>query len=248
MVRPLALVAMSLALACSSKAKTGGGGDSGSSVLERNNHPSRDGHFVQPGLTKTAAATLVATPGFTGTFTGSMVASPLYYQNGPGGVGLLIAATTGNDVFALNENTGATVWMHNIGSSPQDSGAGCGGVHPIGIESTGVIDAGSGTLYVAGAIGTATISGHEVHALDLMTGLEKSGWPVDVSTAPASGSMTFMPQPANQRGALSLVGGTVYVPYGGHVGDCGPYHGWVIGINAANPAMKPAEGPRIEAR
>ena len=47
-----------------------------------------------------------------------------------------------------------------------------------------------------------------------------------------------MPQPQNQRSALSLVGGIVYVAYGGHVGDCGPYHGWVVGINAANPAMK----------
>src|SRR5262249_47752176 len=44
--------------------------------------------------------------------------------------------------------------------------------------------------------------------------------------------------PQNQRSALSLVGGTVYVAYGGHVGDCGPYHGWVVGINAANPSMK----------
>jgi len=220
---------------------TGSGGQTqlpNQSVTERNKNPSRDGHFVQPGLTKTAVAGMVATPGFTGTFTGAMTASPLYWQNGPNGVGLLIAATTGNDVFALNENTGAQVWMKNIGSSPQDSGAGCGGVHPIGIESTGVIDAATGTLFVAGAIGSATISKHEIHALDLMTGMEKTGWPVDAATAPASGSLTFMPQPQNQRSALSLVNGVVYVAYGGHVGDCGPYHGWVLGINAANPAMK----------
>ena len=77
-----------------------------------------------------------------------------------------------------------------------------------------------------------------MHALSVDDGTEKTGWPVDVSTVPASGGTTFMPQPANQRSALSLVGGTLYVAYGGHVGDCGPYHGWVIGINAANPAMK----------
>jgi hypothetical protein len=218
---------------------TGTGGQlANQSVTERNKNPSRDGHFVQPGLTRAAAATMVATPSFTGTFSGTMFASPLYYQNGPGGVGLIIAATTGNDVYAINENTGATVWMKNIGSSPQQSGAGCGSINPIGIESTGVIDAATGTLYVAGAIGTSNIQRHEVHALNLADGTEKSGWPVDVSTAPGSGGMTFMPQPQNQRSALSLVGGTLYVAYGGHVGDCGPYHGWVIGINAANPAMK----------
>ena len=35
----------------------------------------------------------------------------------------------------------------------------------------------------------------------------------------------------NQRSALSLVNGILYVAYGGHVGDCGPYHGWVVAIN-----------------
>ena len=47
-----------------------------------------------------------------------------------------------------------------------------------------------------------------------------------------------MPPPHNQRSALSLVGGTLYVAYGGHVGDCGPYHGWVIGINTQNPTTR----------
>jgi len=229
-------------------AGTGTGGSTGAagvqgtagsqSVLERNRNPSRDGHFPQATLTKAAAATMAATPGFTAMFTGTMFASPLYMENGPGGKGVFFAVTTGNDVFALDETTGAIVWQKNIGSSPQDSGAGCGGIHPIGIESTPVIDAASRTIFVAGAIGTATITRHEVHALSVDDGSEKAGWPVDVSTVPASGGTTFMPQPANQRSALSLVGGTVYVAYGGHVGDCGPYHGWVIGINAANPAMK----------
>ena len=100
-----------------------------------------------------------------------------------------------------------------------------------------MIDAASRTIFVAGAIGTATISRHEVHALSVDDGTEKTGWPVDVSTARV-GRHDVHAQPANQRSALSLVNGTLYVAYGGHVGDCGPYHGWVIGINAANPAMK----------
>src|SRR5439155_1704508 len=32
-----------------------------------------------------------------------------------------------------------------------------------------------------------------------------------------------------QRGALALANGTVYVPLGGLYGDCGDYHGYVIG-------------------
>ena len=217
---------------------TGGASSASQSVLERNKNPSRDGHFIQPTLTKAAAATMGQTAGFNATFTGTMYASPLYLENGPGGKGVFFAVTTGNDVYALDETTGAVVWMHNVGSSPQQSGAGCGSINPIGIESTPVIDAASRTIFIGAAIGTSSISRHEVHALSVDDGTEKTGWPVDVSTVPASGGTTFMPQPANQRSALSLVGGTVYVAYGGHVGDCGPYHGWVIGINAANPAMK----------
>jgi hypothetical protein len=217
---------------------TGGTVSVNQNVLERNKNPSRDAHFVQPGLTRAAAANMVATPGFTATFTGSMWASPLYMENGPGGTGAFFAVTTGNDVFALDETTGAQKWMHNIGSSPQNSGAGCGSIHPIGILSTPVIDATARTIYVAGAIGNqTTIQRHEVHALNVEDGMSRTGWPIDVSNM-ASGGFTFDAPSANQRSALSLVNGIVYVAYGGHVGDCGPYHGWVMGINAANPTMR----------
>ena len=42
----------------------------------------------------------------------------------------------------------------------------------------------------------------------------------------------------NQRSALSLVGGTLYVAYGGHIGDCGNYHGWVMGIDTGIRPMR----------
>ena len=212
------------------------------SVLERNNHPSRDGHFIQPALTKAAAKTMTFDTGFQANFTGAMFASPLYLENGPGGKGVFFAVTTGNDVFALDETTGAVVWTHNIGPSPTASGSGCGNISPIGILSTPVIDAAARTIYVAGAIGTgAAIQRHEVHALSVDDGTERTGWPVDVSratapgAAPDGGALAFLPSPENQRSALSLVKGILYVAYGGHVGDCGAYHGWVVAINTAKP-------------
>ena len=212
------------------------------SVLERNNHPSRDGHFIQPLLTKKAAATMTFDTGFQANFTGAMFASPLYLENGPGGKGVFFAVTTGNDVFALDETTGAVVWTHNIGPSPTASGSGCGNISPIGILSTPVIDPVARTIYVAGAIGTgAAIQRHEVHALSVDDGTERAGWPVNVSnvTAPGAaadgGALAFLPSPENQRSALSLVKGILYVAYGGHVGDCGAYHGWVVAINTAKP-------------
>jgi hypothetical protein len=50
------------------------------------------------------------------------------------------------------------------------------------------------------------------------------------------GTQAFDPVVQNQRGALLVVGDTLYVPYGGHAGDCSDYRGWVIGVPLANPA------------
>ena len=72
---------------------------------------------------------------------------------------------------------------------------------------------------MAGAIGTSSIMRHEVHALSVDDGMEKAGYPITVTGT--SGGTTFTPPPQNQRSALSLVNGILYVAYGGHVGDCG---------------------------
>ncbi len=208
--------------------------DPGESVLERNKHPSRDGAFVEPTMSFTAAAGLSGDTGFKATFPGMVYASPLFLDRGPTEKGLFFIVTTSNDVFAFDETTGAIVWQKNIGPSPSATGVACGNVHPLGIVSTPVIDASAGTIYVAGAVGTSSIERHEVHALSVTDGAERSGFPIVVS--PTSGGTTFVPTVQNQRSALSLVNGVLYVPYGGHNGDCGPYHGWVFAIDTKNPA------------
>ncbi|HKP56893.1 MAG TPA: hypothetical protein VJV78_09235 [Polyangiales bacterium] len=88
------------------------------------------------------------------------------------------------------------------------------------------------TLYVA-----ALVSGpkHQVFALGLDDGKIKPGWPADVGKVNAGG-VTFNVPAQNQRGALLILGDMLYVPYGGHNGDCNDYHGWVIGIPLNNPA------------
>ena len=226
---------------------TGGGMpvNEGDSVLERNHHPSRDGLFIQPKLTKAALATMAADTGFTANFTGAMWASPVYISNGPDGKGAFFVVTTGNDVIPLDETTGQPLasatgpWKKNfnIGPAPQNTGVPCGQIHPLGIISTPVIDATARTIYVAGAVGTDTITSHEVHAINIDDGTERPGWPVNV-TGMKSGNVTFAPPAQNQRSALSLVGGKLYVAYGGHAGDCGNYHGWVIGIDTTDPTKR----------
>jgi hypothetical protein len=220
-------------------ADAGSGGpavDVGDSVLERNNHASRDGHFVQPSLTHENIAKFALDSDFRAEFEGNMWASPLYLQGASGEQGLFFAVTTGNDVYALDETTGSTVWTQHLGDSPLMNGVGCGNINPLGILSTPVIDAQARTLFVAGAIGTTSIARHELHAFAIDSGEERPNWPLNVSTLQA-GSLSFNTPPQNQRSALSLVKGVVYVAYGGHIGDCGDYHGWVVGVDSKDPSQ-----------
>jgi len=211
----------------------------GESVLTRNKHETRDGHFIQPMLTfANLNGRLKGDTTFAPTFSGDLFGSPLYMEDGPAGKGAFFVATTSNDIYAFDETTGAVVWHHSTGRAPDASGAGCGNVAPVGIISTPVIDAASRTIFVAGGVGEAsTIMHHEVHALSVDTGAERLGWPVDVSTLTAPDGTAFNTPAQNQRGALSLVNGILYVPYGGHAGDCNNYRGWVVAIKIADPTQ-----------
>jgi len=206
------------------------------SVLERNGGPTRESHWVQPSLTKAAAAKMTLEADFSAAFQGSMFASPLYIENGPGGKGAFIAVSADNVVTALDEATGATLWTKTLGVAPGINGQPChASFDPVGILGTPVIDGKSGTIYVAAAIGTDAVERHEVHALSVLDGSSRAGWPVNVSALKA-GSLSFNTKFQNQRSALSLVNGIVYVAYGGFSGDCDDYHGWIVAINASDPS------------
>jgi hypothetical protein len=213
-----------------------GGPPAGASVLEHHLHPSRDGHYVDPLMTKTAAAAMHLDSSFDGTVNGPVWGQPLYVEQGPGSKGVFLVASDSNDVYALDETTGKPVWQKNMGLPADNSGVGCGNVKPIGITGTPVIDLGSRTMYLdAGIAGSGnTLAKHVLHALSIDDGSERAGWPVEVKLTSPQGT-TFEPSAENQRGALALVNGTLYVPYGGHSGDCGDYHGWVVSVPVDNP-------------
>ena len=125
-------------------------------------------------------------------------------------------------------------WTRNIGA-PATASIGCptfATAAPLGMLATPAIDAQARTLYVAGAIGGGSgVTGQIVSAINADDGTVRSGWPVNVSTAG-----NFDPKLHNQRSALSLVNGILYVPYAGYVGDCGAYRGRVVAISTSNPA------------
>lgn len=220
------------------RAGSGSGGaavGSGSeSVTQRGADSARTSHWVAPSLTKANVMTKLAYDAdFKANFDGELTGSPLFLAGAAPGAGRFYAATTENDVYALDELTGAVVWKHNIGGYLVNAPI-CGSdPKHHGIVSTPIIDAAAHTLYVAAAM---TDGHHEIHALSTETGMELgAGWPVDVSKVKA-GSLAFPSDVQNQRSALSLVNGMLYVAFGGYCGDRGDYHGWVVAVDTADPA------------
>ena len=136
--------------------------------------------------------------------------------------GTLVVATENNTVLALNDSSGQVVWQRHLGTPVPRSDVPCGDIDPTGITGTPVIDSPAQTVYVVGFL--RTDHQHWLFALDLKTGDIKFSRVVD----PPGGD----PLVEQQRGALSLSKGLLYVPYGGLYGDCGGYHGWVVGTPA----------------
>jgi hypothetical protein len=67
------------------------------------------------------------------------------------------------------------------------------------------------------------------------TGAVNPGWPVVMYTNVMAGAISFNALAQGERGALTVIGTNLYVPYGGLYGDCNTYHGWIVGIPLSNP-------------
>ncbi|HWX19676.1 MAG TPA: hypothetical protein VN578_07195 [Candidatus Binatia bacterium] len=174
---------------------------------------------------------------------------------GKGARNLVIVATVNDSVYAFDADDGSVgtpYWQASfLGPnvvSPSSSDILASPCHTFfnisgnfGIIGTPVVDGASGTLYVVARtkeFGTNFV--HRLHALDVATGMERSNSPVVIAptyagtgTGNISGVITFDPLRQNQRSALTLVNGTVYVSYSSHC-DWNPYHGWLLGFDATS--------------
>ena len=147
---------------------------------------------------------------------------------------MIIAVTESNNVYALNATTGTVIWQRNLGPAVT-SGLPCGNINPLGITGTPVVDLASRSLFFDALIDGATKK-HFIYSLNVDTGATNPGWPVDVNATATYNGMTFTSLVQKERGGLALVNGRVYVSYSGHAGDCGTYHGWVVGVDINNPS------------
>jgi len=203
-------------------------------VTQHHNHDSRDGLYIDPAFTQSAAASLTRDLSFNGTIVGNVYAQPLYIEGGPGGRAMVIAVTESNNVYALDAADGTVIWQRNVGT-PVSSGLPCGNISPLGITGTPVVDLPSRSLFFDAMVDGATKK-HFIFSLNVDTGATNPHWPVDVNLHAVFNGTTFTSLVQNERAALGLVNGVVYVPYSGHAGDCGAYRGWVVGVPINNPS------------
>jgi outer membrane protein assembly factor BamB len=135
--------------------------------------------------------------------------------------GKVVVATENDTVFALDFTTGAVAWRQHVGDPVPLASLPCGNIDPSGMTSTPVIDPAAGLVY---AVGRMQPTHHELIAFDLATGAIRFRRTIDPPGVD--------PSALQQRAALSLANGRVYIPFGGNAGDCGAYRGWVVSVPA----------------
>jgi outer membrane protein assembly factor BamB len=144
---------------------------------------------------------------------GAVYGQPLLVGN------LVIAATENDSIYALDQSTGRVVWRTHVGTPVPLSDLPCGDIDPLGITGTPVYDQGNGLVYAV-----AETSGYR----HVLVGVSVANGAVRVERdIPAPDGQ---PRYDQQRPALTIEDGRVYVAFGGLYGDCGPYRGSVVGV------------------
>ena len=197
---------------------------------------------------------------FTDTIDAAAYAQPLYVPNvaipNQGTHNVIYVATENDSVYAFDaDQPGPALWqksfidpVNGITAVPS-SDLGCGDLTPIiGITATPVIDPGqgpNGTLYLVSKVKLGPGSyQQQLHALDIATGLEQAHSPMTISASvpgtaadAVDGVISFNPLLQNDRPALTLANGVVYLSFASHC-DITPYHGWILGYDEMTLAQK----------
>jgi hypothetical protein len=208
----------------------------GSPVLTYHGDNSRSGHYVVPSLSWEKARALEPDRAFNARVAGPVYAQPLYFRPSGASSGTLFVATEDDVVQAFDAESGKEVWRREVGRPVQRSSLPCGNISPLGITGTPVIDPETEAIYFDAAVQRANGPRHELFALSTKDGSVLPGWPIDVADALQKSGQRFDPSVQNQRAALTILDDTLYVAFGGHFGDCGNFHGWVLGMPLRDPA------------
>jgi hypothetical protein len=109
----------------------------------------------------------------------------------------------------------------------------------VGITGTPAIDTATNTMFVVGSTKENGAYFSRLHAINIITGKEQPNSPVNITATVAGtgngssgGQLAFSALWENQRPALNLYNGYVYIGFASH-GDNGPWHGWLFSYNAS---------------
>ena len=179
-------------------------------------------------------------------------AQPLYAPNivipGQGTHNIIYVATAHDSVYAFDADSGTLIWTKSLGTSvPSDVINTPNILVEVGIVSTPVIDPATQTIYVVAKTYESGKQLFRLHALDMTTGAEKLGGPILITAqSPGTGDgndgtghISFVPEKENQRPALTLINGVIYLAFASHE-DYDPYHGWVLAYLASDLSQKAA--------
>jgi polyvinyl alcohol dehydrogenase (cytochrome) len=133
--------------------------------------------------------------------------------------GRVLAATENDTVYALDAGNGAVVWSRHVGTPVPLSDLPCGNIDPLGITGTMAYDAGSRLVF---AVAESTGGAHTLYGIDVATGQVR----VKRAAEPPEGDRIAH----QQRSALTVENGQVYIAYGGLDGDCAQYIGSVVSV------------------
>lgn len=133
---------------------------------------------------------------------------------------VLYVGTEGGMFYAIDANSGQTLWSRQLGTVPTACMDLPGGV--FGITGTATFDKSANRVYVADAK-------DDVHALNMQTGAEYAGWPVNVDNKSNSNHV---------YGALTLnpANGLLYVETGSFC-DFATWNGHVTAVNTSSASI-----------
>jgi len=135
--------------------------------------------------------------------------------------GMVIVATENDSVYALDPGSGSVLWRTHVGTPVPQGDLPCGDIFPLGITGTPAFDPVSQTVF---AVAEESGPVHVLYALDAATGAVRWSRRVDIQIASEN------PAAVQQRPALAVANGYVYIGFGGLDGDCAQYRGAVVAV------------------
>ena len=197
-------------------------------------------------VNKTSFGHLFSIPIDTGaTPVSSILAQPLYMPNvnipGQGVHNVVFVATMTDSVYAFDADTGTQLWYASMldgGTTASGTNLPCGygGFKQEGILGTPAIDSNTNTMYLVAKTVRNGVVRHDIHALDITTGNDQPGSPVQIiaqSISNKSNVTNFNSLHQKNRPGMLLSNGVLYMGFGSN-GCNDSNSGWVLSYDEAS--------------